>query len=137
MDLLDEDDIVGDSDLTPKAISELKGTHGWIRFVAIVGIIGCCISLLQLFYGLSMVMGSGGRRLGGDLVMGGIILGFFLVCIILWALISLLQYGDKIGKFVKSGNSSDLEAALTKQKTYWMIMGGIVLVSLVFYIMML
>lgn len=116
-DLLDSHD---NASLSAMMLGNLKQTAPWKKFI---GIIFMILGGLGAIFGLVAVFAS---PLAGliSLILYGV---YFYLGLLLF----------QIGSGFSSASSNDLESAFAKQKTFWMIFGILMIISIVFVIVAL
>ena len=124
---------------TPRAMDLLRQTKPWVRFLAIMGFIVTGLSLVIGLIAGGMVISQSGRRGAASPVEG-------IVMIVVYILISgvyfflayfLNQYANKIGRLVATQREDALEAAIAAQKTFWRLLGIIVIAVLALYLLVI
>lgn len=121
------------------AIDILRRTKGWVRFLAVIGFIGCGFMLIAglfMLIGMGAVMSGSGNTaaIGAPFFMIGI-LYIVMAAIYLFPCIKLNQYASSIGRLMNSQSNIDLETALNAQRSFWKFMGVIMLIILSIYVL--
>lgn len=116
-----------DKMLTQLSIENLRGTVPWMKFVSILGFITSGILIIVAFYGLIT---------GSFYEEAGMTHFYFSISIIMAIFIGLpnvflYKYATGLEKFYNSNDYTTLEKAIKTQKTYWTLMGIIVLISFI------
>jgi len=123
---------------TPRMLQLLSETKPWLLFMGVLGYIAAGIMVLGCI-GMFASALIGGRRgfppvafsMGMLLVFGAITVIYFVTAHSLWT------YGSKLGQVVHTRSKSEMEKALTAQKTFWRIVGIGALVMLIIYAILL
>jgi hypothetical protein len=130
--------------LTETMIRYLKEASPWLRFVGIVGFIGCgslvLLGLIFLFLfsaaGFLWESVPGLEDLSGALgAASGIVLAiYFFIIALLCFFPSLFQYnfGTKIRNYLRTNSGQDLETAFKNNKSLWKFNGILLIISLAF-----
>lgn len=125
MEPLDDQSMQHDNQLSPKIMDDLKATAPWVRFIGIVGIV------IAILYFLFALMANNSIPSDGT---GGIV-GLMVAAVIMFALyLMLLQYGQNLSKFVATKDIKSLEQAFAKQRTFWLIVGIMMIILLIFMV---
>ncbi len=112
------------NEITPASYSYIGQMAGWIKFSAIAAIIGLSLLLVFIFI-MSFAGGSG----------AGVFAALFLAVILglcIWLFNVLLQSGNAYSTFSRSRNLHDLETGVRKQKVYWIVVGILTILGLLF-----
>lgn len=96
--------------LTPNTYNYVRQMSGWIKFVAIVGIVFASICLLM-----------GVISLLGTPIMGLLVL--IIGGVVMYMMNVLLKSGNGFGRYSEGHNPIDLEYSVNMQKTYWTFVG--------------
>lgn len=126
--MLENDDWVLDDDhsnsqITPKMMSELNTTAGWMRYLGILGFILCLLGLLSTFFTLFSAFGASNSYRYNSGYFGGLIINLFSMSFFLYLSVLMVQYANRIKKYHQTRKAFDLEDAFEKQKIYWMVAG--------------
>ena len=114
----------------PLVIEALRGTKGWVRFMAVLGFIACAFMLIGVF-GI-FVGGSMGRV---PAFGAGVALVYLIMVGVYFALaFKLNQYASRIGAFLLNPNGALLASALDAQRSFWKYVGIMTIIILCFYI---
>jgi hypothetical protein len=118
--------------ISPLAQTALVQTKPWVRFVAVMFFIGAGLTLVG---GLFVMLGS---AMGGSAGMSGIPAAFGFVYVLMSAFyffpaLYLNRYASRIGDLMRTGRMGDLEQALMAQKSFWRLVGIVMLVILCLY----
>ena len=112
-------------------LSPLQQTKPWVTFLAICGFVATGLIVLV---GLIMLAVGGFAK--------GVPAAFGLVYVLLGALyvfpsLFLFRYGAAISRLLSTRDTRDLAAALTRQKSFWRLVGIATLVILCLYVLIL
>lgn len=130
--------------VSDRIITALRKTRPWVLLFAILGFISVAFTL---FGALGIILGGGflssqegmpsemGGAMGGLIGMG--IMMLVMAAIYFFISLYLLRYASAIKRAVTNLNSSDIEAALEAQASFWKLAGIMVLIGLVLYIIMM
>ncbi len=114
---------------SPRLRAALAETRPWVLFLSILGLVlnglGAFMVLWVIFV-LTVAIGVGGLLLGTALLIGP---GLWIA-----ASFFLLQYGLRLGNYLRSGAAGDLDGAMVAQRSFWRFLGIVVLVILVLYL---
>jgi hypothetical protein len=139
-----ETPLVSQSSLTETMLTYLKGASPWLRFIGIVGFIGCGLMVFGgiLFLALIPTMGSvwgtipelGSFSNVFGAAFGGSMGVYFFICAIIGFFPSRFMYtfGSKIRSYLRTGAAGDLEDAFKNNKSLWKFAGIVVIISLAF-----
>lgn len=122
--------------ITETMVYYLKGASPWLRFLGIIGFIGCGIlvvsGLIMLIMLMAMpsfipdmtaVLGSlAGVSVGGFYIVLGVV-GFFPTRFI-------YCFGSKIRNFLRNNSERELEEALKYNKSFWKFSGIVTIIYL-------
>jgi hypothetical protein len=125
--------------VTPGIIEKLRRTRGWVRFVAVLTIIGAIFMLIAAVGGVAVSKFASEKMTSQ---MGGENQSLFMpvsntlsVIIVIYGLFGLLSLiaGIKLNRFASSitrlevsRQITELEDTLNRQRSYWTFIGGIV-----------
>ena len=142
-----EKPLVSQGNITETMLIYLKEASPWLRFIGILGFIGCGMTaiwgvfliILVPIAGLALesmpgfeafgaFSGAMGLAFGG--LFGVIIIGSSLL--IFFPSLFVYRFGDKIRTYLRSGTDQDLELALKNNKSLWKFYGIICIVYLAF-----
>ena len=117
---------------TPGMVQALKETKPWVRFLSILGFVGCGLMFLA-----GVVVMIAGAFAGGEFGGGfGALLGFvYFVMGGLWILplIHLHKYANAITGAVQGAGAPAIEGALQRQRSFWRTVGIMTLVFIGLY----
>ena len=119
---------------TPLALEMLRQTKPWARlFSVILFVIG---GILLLVGAIVVIAGIATPRQNGAYLMG-MGCGYMIFPLLyLMPAIYLGRYATNIGTLLQMGRSTDLEAVLSAQKSFWKFVGIVTLVIICFYVLM-
>jgi hypothetical protein len=115
--------------ITPRIRRALADTKPWVTFLAILGFIVGGLGLLGMLLQLVLAL-----RLGSMTLMLIVLLMAIGPALYLLASYYLLTYGGRIGEFLRSGSTRQLEDALVAQKSFWKLIGIVTAVVLALYL---
>jgi hypothetical protein len=121
-----------------EAISQLKGTKPWVRFISVLMWIGVAFMLLA-GAGLA-VLGITGSEMGKSLgytppvmITMAILYGLFSFLYI-YPAVKLWSYGSAINRLLSSRRTEDLVTSLNQQRSFWKFIGMLMLIMISIYI---
>lgn len=132
------------SPISQEVMRQLAGTKPWVRFISVLMFVGAGFMLLAaLVMGLAggtifSSMGSGsGPKFSGAMGAGiGLGIAFFyglFALLYIYPALKLWKYANRIGDLANSGQTHDLEAALTEQRVFWKFVGIMILAVFALY----
>jgi hypothetical protein len=136
--------LVSQTGLTEIMLGYLKGASPWLRFIGIMGFIGCGLMVLGgiLFLALIPVMGSVWETIPDmgtfsayfGAAFGGSMGIYFFICAIIGFFPSrfIYTFGNRIRSYLLSGADRDLEEAFKNNKSLWKFAGIVTIISLAF-----
>jgi hypothetical protein len=141
--------LVAQGVLTETMLMYLKGASPWLRFIGIVGLIGCGLSVLGALTFFMMIpqLGNvlnripGMEALGGDVgaaiggTFGANLLGFAVL--FFFPFYWVYNFGSKIRIYLRTGTDQDLENAFKNNKSLWRFMGILAIIILAFIPLMI
>jgi hypothetical protein len=139
-----ETPLVSQTIFSGTVLTYIKGASPWLRFIGIVGYIGCGLMVFGgiIFIALIPTMNSLWRtipELGSfSAVMGTAFSGsmgiYFFICAVVGFFPSrfIYNFGNKIRSYLRSGSNEDLEDAFKNNKSLWKFTGIVVIISLAF-----
>jgi hypothetical protein len=114
---LDSDSSV--QELSPQLKKGYKDLAPWIKFAAIAGIVSQSISFLLSFFNPDE----------------GIVASVIGTAIGIALNITLLQFSNEMTNFSKTGTKEDLETMFKKELGYWIFLGVVCILALVFLLL--
>jgi hypothetical protein len=141
--------LVSQGVLTETMLMYLKGASPWLRFIGILGFVGCGGMIFGgiAFIALIPVTSEAWEAIPGLEIYAGIIGPIFsvssgvtfLICAVLYFFPSLYIYnfGSKIRGYMRSGADQDLEMAFKNNKSLWKFVGILSIISLAFIPLMI
>lgn len=116
--------------VTQKTIDHLQKTTGWMKFFAILGMIGMGLYAISILISLPDLFSAG---FGGILMVlvAGTVAGGYIYTYVL-----LLGYANKLTELTHTKSANVLEQAMDKQRQYWFIQGVLFISIIVFLLVM-
>ena len=120
------------TEIDSRILDTFKATKPWVRFIAVLGFIsiGLMVCGALIIIGLS-IMASG---IGEMNFIQGVAIGcVYLFIAALYALpsVALWKYGSAIKNLINKGNLESLLRTIDSQRSFWKIVGIIIMVWLV------
>ena len=142
-DLLSQAPPAAQGVLTENMLVYLKGASPWLKFLAVIGFIFAGLTAASGLIYMAFIPLIGplhdipGFGFAGALGVGLFVVGMVAVSLGIGALIFfpslfLFRFGDKVGKYLRSGIDQDFEQAFKNNKSYWKFMGIIAIIYLAF-----
>lgn len=129
-----------DPGISPQVIELLSATRPWVLFISILMFIGIgFIVLAAVAFLIIGLAGAASSSRGSTAV--GIVGAFFAMVMLALALLSffpamyLARYASRITSLKASRRLTDLEGALSAQKSYWKFIGIIAVIYIGFYVL--
>jgi uncharacterized membrane protein YhaH (DUF805 family) len=118
--------------VTQGIVEQLRRTKGWTRFIGVLFIIIGVIMLIGAIFGGGS-MASMGRSLDGISGLAGIIMAVYGLMGVLYLVAGarLSAFSSAVQRLMYSGQESDLEDALERQRKFWFFMGVLMIVIMV------
>jgi hypothetical protein len=129
-------------------LAHLKGASPWLRFIGILGFIGCgfailgAIALLFLIPSLGTAMNEAWEAVpemaSYSDIFSGLFSGIALVYSVIYAVLLffpsrfIYSFGSKIRSYFQNGSDQELEAAFKNNSSLWKYIGIIAIISLAF-----
>lgn len=110
------------------AVEMLKQTRPWVMFLSVMSFLGSAFMLI----GGVVIMAAGALVPSGTSAVPTSVLGAIYIpmaFLYIYPALKLWGYGGAINRLVASRTSTDLEAALAQQKSFWKF-AGIVTISM-------
>ena len=126
-------------EVSATAIHFLVRTRKWVRFCSVMGFIGAAFLVLAAI-SMMLVTSMAGSLSGVRGAGFGVGLGSFyliLAALYIYPSIRLWQYASSISRLETSRDSFSLEAALDKQRSFWKFVRIMVIITVVFYLVMI
>ncbi len=117
-------------EVSSTVVALLQGTQGWVRFLSILGFIGC--GLMFLIGVIVLVMGVTPVNTVSTFI-GVIYLIFGVIYFI--PTFKLNQYASKIKLLVHAPSEKNLVEALDKQRSFWKVVGIFMILTIALYIL--
>jgi hypothetical protein len=109
---------------TSVCLEHMRQTRAWVLFMAILSSIACGLMVLAGI-GLSIAGASLGTSTPGGLWLIYVVAAGIYVPIIVF----LFRYASSVQILVARGETADLEAALSSQRSYWKYIGILAIVA--------
>lgn len=119
--------MAGDFQVSDHMLESLRATRPWVKFLAILGFIGCALMVLVALAMLGGVSKMPGAMAGFAPVMGVLYLLFALLYF--FPCLYLYRYAGAISRIPESGAAA-MEEALAKQKSFWKFVGMVAAIIL-------
>lgn len=123
--------------LTETMLLYLKGASPWLRFIGIVGFIGCgllalagLISLFTFSFAGSFWSALDLDEYSGSLGAASAIYFFIIALISFFPCLFEYNFGTKIRNYLRSNSDQDLELAFKNNKSLWKFNGIVLIISL-------
>ena len=129
------------SAITPRLRRALADTKPWVVFLAILGfVVGGCwllLALWQIATGLALLRTATGTETIG--ATGAVMALTFSVEPVLYLITAylLFRYATRIGEFLGSTETRQLERAIEAQRVFWMWVGIVTLVNLLIVLLLI
>jgi len=128
-------------EITPTMVELLQATRPWVLFCSVLGFIGTGFMVLAALamVGVSAfagVVGSGDNKIGGmELAMFGGMAVLYIVLAVpyFFGSLFLLRYSTAIGRLGTDGDSHAMEDALLNQKSFWKLVGIMMITMFALY----
>lgn len=130
-------------EITPTMVELLQATRPWVLFCSVLGFIGTGFMGLGalIMVGLTVFMGVvGTNTVGGELggmevaMFGGLALLYIALAVpYFFGSLFLLRYSSAIGRLGTDGDSHAMEDALLNQKSFWKLVGIMVITMFALY----
>jgi hypothetical protein len=125
--------VAGGAGITENMVRYLKEASPWIRFIGIIGFIGCGFILLAglVFLILSLVASNAiGDAFGGIPTAAMALLYLALGLLTFIPTRFLYKFGSRLRNYVQSGVESELEGAFKSNRSFWKFCGVMTIVYL-------
>lgn len=111
----------GEFTVSDNMLESLRATRPWVKFLAILGFIGCGFMVLV---SLILFAGFGAKQEGAMAGFGPMLGAFYLLFVLFYFFpcLYLLRYAGAISRIQAEGQSA-MEDALAKQKSFWKFIG--------------
>ncbi len=107
--------------MTPRMLDIMRQTRVWVLILSILGFIGIGLQLIVLLLG----------RTGAI----EILISLLFTAVYAAMMVFLFLYGQRIGQFLRVGDSVSLAEALRMQRIYWTIAGILAAMLLTFVVL--
>lgn len=120
------------AEINSLVVGALRGTKGWVRFMAVLGFIGCAFMLLAAI----AMFAAPDVGLRGSVLGPGIGLVYLVFTGVYFFLaLRLNQYASRIGTFLLAPDGQRLASALNAQRSFWKCLGIMTIILIVLYIL--
>ena len=119
-----------------RAVSMLRQTKPWVRFISVMMFIGSAFMVLGGLFMMAIGAGGGAGGAGWPGAAFGVGLGVaYIVFALLYIVpaVFLWKYADRIAVFMRERSTGALASALESQKSFWKFVGILMLIMLVIY----
>jgi hypothetical protein len=113
------------------SVEALRATKPWVRFLAVLGIIGTVFMVL----GSLVLLNFHGAMRGVPAGLRVLVQVFYLIMAALQIppVVYLSRYASRIGTLLESRKPEHLAEALVAQKSFWRYVGAMALILVIFY----
>jgi hypothetical protein len=118
---------------TQGMVTALHKTRPWVRFLSVLGFVGCGLAVLVAL--LMLVMGIFMPEFGNGMGVLAAVLYLFLAVVWFVPALSLHRYANSITRVVEGPGTPTIEDALEQQRSFWRIVGIMTLVMLGLYVL--
>ena len=126
MDTLDSTSFDKTGGITENALQTIRTTVPWMKFISITGFVMLAFMTFSVLYQMA-------NSFGYIRYTGLIYIFYFIVGTVIFFLnLFLFQYANNLGHYTRSKLSFDLELALQKQKTLYIVTGVLLIVYILF-----
>ncbi len=126
-----------DTGVSQGVLAQLAGTKPWVRFMSVLMFVGAGFMLLGalvlLLMGGMIAESAKGVAMPPGLMAGIAVLYAALSILYIYPALKLWKYANGIAALLISGNSVDLEVALSQQRSFWKFLGIMVIICFVLY----
>jgi hypothetical protein len=118
------------------AISQMKATAPWMKFLSILGFVVCALLIIFAF---AMLFGIGSftQRTSTGVGIALFVIYCIMAIIVYFPNLYLFNTANSIREFCISNESTSLEKALIMQRKYWGYMGVLAIIYIAFLIIAL
>ncbi len=121
------------AEINSLVLEALRGTKGWVRFMAVLGFIACAFMLLAAF----AMFAAPSVSLGGPGFGPGIGLVYLVLTGVYFFLaLRLNQYASRIGTFLLAPDGQHLASALDAQRSFWKCLGIMAITMISLYLLL-
>jgi hypothetical protein len=130
---MNEDAQAGGVKVTDHMIDSLRSTKPWTKLLSILGFVGTGFMIL---FGVGFMFFTNvfSHQTSGFSAFVGLIYILFAVLYFVPAFY-LFKYSSSLGNFLKSNGPTDLESALSHQKSFWKFMGVVAVIGMVLVVL--
>jgi len=121
-------------DVPASVVEILKATRSWVKFLSILGFIGCGLLVVA-----GLVLGAAGSLSDYMGVAGGFLSLLYLAIAVLYLFpaLYLFRYAKAIDGLVASSSLPSLEDALEQQRKFWRFVGILAIVMIGLYVLIM
>lgn len=113
MNTLDNQSFSETNSVSPVLLEHIRGTTGWMKFLAIGGFVVCVIMLAAAVFMLSM----------GSVMAIASVMYVIIALLLFMPNFFLFQYANRLNSFSDTKNPAELESAFSKQQTLFIFLG--------------
>jgi amino acid transporter len=128
---MNDDAQAGGVKVTDSMIDSLRSTKPWTKLLAILGFVGVGIMILcaaLMFFSNMLPSQKGAAPFVGFVYI-------LFAALYFMPAFYLFKYSSSIGNFLESNGQTDLESALSNQKSFWKFAGILALIGMVFVVL--
>ena len=130
-----QETVVVKPELSPIAISHLKETAPWMKFIGIVGLIMCLI--LVLISIIILIAPLDASNVYTNMLSNGMKIFLAMIYIVISIILMvpnlyLISYSTRIKNYIKTNNITSLEKAFSSQKSLYIYVGVLTIIQLSF-----
>jgi hypothetical protein len=125
---------VSEAKITDHMVNSVRSTKPWTRFLSILGFIA--VAFMLVFGILMMVVKNILPQANGDFPV--VLMGLMYILMSLFYLFPsmyLFKYSSAVDRFLLSGRESEMESALSYQKSFWKFVGILSLIMIIIAIL--
>jgi hypothetical protein len=118
-----------DTPVSPRALEMLRQTKPWVRFISVLTFI---VAGLMALGGFGMLVGGVAMQRRGGIGVSGFAMVVYVATACFYAIpaVFLGRFASRIADLLQTRRSSDLEAALEAQKSFWRFVGILTLIAI-------
>jgi Family of unknown function (DUF5362) len=133
---------IGGGPVSAAAVAALAATKPWVRFMSVMVFIAAGFMVLAaIVMGVAAMSGTMMKSSGGAAnpfagPLGLVLIAVYAVLAIVYIFpgVKLWKYASSIAVLMQTGRDEDLVAALNQQRSFWKLIGVMLLVMLVLYV---
>lgn len=123
--------------VSPGTIAQLAGTKPWVRFIAVIMILGTLFVILaavgMLVGGSANLAPMGGNSAYSAGMLTGMAVYYTVIAfLMIYPTMKMWKFANAISRLAASHSVVDLDAALTEQRRYWKFTGILMLIGICF-----